>query len=336
MKQTSKRRARMFPTKVTEMLGIEHPIICGGMMWVSEATLIAAVSEAGGLGILASNMFPDRKSLQREIRKIKSLTKKPFGVNINLFPALRPPNNQELIEVCIEEGVRAIETSGRSPEEYVKQIKDGGITLIHKVARIKDAKKAEGLGADIVGIIGYECGGAPPMDETTTLIQVPLAADALNVPVLAGGGIGDGRGLVAALALGASGVIMGTAFMATEECQIHPNIKEAIVRAQATDTIPLLRSIRSMERVLKTSLAMRVYEMEQKGASFEELIPLIAGEKSLTAWQGGEVEEGLIPLGQVVGLISRVKTVKELIDGIVQEAEAVVRRLGSLNQRTGA
>jgi len=326
----------MFPTKVTEMLGIEHPIICGGMMWVSEATLIAAVSEAGGLGILASNMFPDRKSLQREIQKIKSLTKKPFGVNINLFPALRPPNNQELIEVCIEEGVRAIETSGRSPEEYVKQIKDGGITLIHKVARIKDAKKAEGLGADIVGIIGYECGGAPPMDETTTLIQVPLAADELNVPVLAGGGIGDGRGLVAALALGASGVIMGTAFMATEECQIHPNIKEAIVRAQATDTIPLLRSIRSMERVLKTSLAMRVYEMEQKGASFEELIPLIAGEKSLTAWQGGEVEEGLIPLGQVVGLISRVKTVKEIIDGIVQEAEAVVRRLGGLNQRTGA
>jgi len=326
----------MFPTKVTEMLGIEHPIICGGMMWVSEATLIAAVSEAGGMGILASNMFPDRKSLQREIQKIKSLTKKPFGVNINLFPALRPPNNQELIEVCIEEGVRAIETSGRSPEEYVKQIKDGGITLIHKVARIKDAKKAEGLGADIVGIIGYECGGAPPMDETTTLIQVPLAADALNVPVLAGGGIGDGRGLVAALALGASGVIMGTAFMATEECQIHPNIKEAIVRAQATDTIPLLRSIRSMERVLKTSLAMRVYEMEQKGASFEELIPLIAGEKSLTAWQGGEVEEGLIPLGQVVGLISRVKTVKEIIDGIVQEAEAVVRRLGGLNQRTGA
>ena len=320
----------MFPTKVTEMLGIEHPILCGGMMWVSEATLVAAVSEAGGLGILASNMFPDRKSLQREIQKIKSLTKKPFGVNINLFPALRPPNNQELIEICIEEGVRAIETSGRSPEEYVKQIKDGGITLIHKVARIKDAKKAEGLGADIVGIIGYECGGAPPMDETTTLIQVPLAADALNVPVLAGGGIGDGRGLVAALALGASGVIMGTAFMATEECQIHPNIKEAIVRAQATDTIPVLRSIRSMERVLKTGLAMRVYEMEQKGASFEELIPLIAGEKSLTAWQGGEVEEGLIPLGQVVGLISRVKTVKELIDGIVQEAEAVVRRLGGL------
>ena len=320
----------MFPTKVTEMLGIEHPILCGGMMWVSEATLIAAVSEAGGLGILASNMFPDRKSLQREIQKIKSLTKKPFGVNINLFPALRPPNNQELIEVCIEEGVRAIETSGRSPEEYVKQIKDGGITLIHKVARIKDAKKAESLGADIVGVIGYECGGAPPMDETTTLIQVPLAADALNVPVLAGGGIGDGRGLVAALALGASGVIMGTAFMATEECQIHPNIKEAIVRAQATDTIPLLRSIRSMERVLKTGLAMRVYEMEQKGASFEELIPLIAGEKSLTAWQGGEVEEGLIPLGQVVGLIPRVKTVKELIDGIVEEAEAVVRRLGGL------
>jgi nitronate monooxygenase len=326
----------MFHTKATKMLGIEHPILCGGMMWVSEATLVAAVSEAGGLGILASNMFPDRKSLQREIQKIKSLTKKPFGVNINLFPALRPPNNQELIEVCVEEGVRAIETSGRSPEEYVKQIKDGGITLIHKVARIKDAKKAESLGADIVGVIGYECGGAPPMDETTTLIQVPLAADALNVPVLAGGGIGDGRGLVAALALGASGVIMGTAFMATEECQIHHNIKEAIVRAQATDTVPVLRSIRSMERVLKTSLAIRVYEMEQKGASFEELIPLIAGEKSLTAWQGGEVEEGLIPLGQVVGLISRVKTVKELIDGIVQEAEAVVRGLEGLNQRTGA
>lgn len=322
----------MFHTKAAEMLGIEHPIVCGGMMWVSEATLIAAVSEAGGLGILASNMFPDKKSFQLEIQKIKSLTKKPFGVNINLFPALRPPNNQDLIEVCIEEGVRAIETSGRSPEEYVKQIKDGGITLIHKVARIKDAKKAESLGADIVGIIGYECGGAPPMDEITTFAQVPLAVDALSAPVLAGGGIGDGRGLVAALSLGASGVIMGTAFMATKECQIHPNLKEALVRAQATDTIPVLRSIRSMERVLKTSLAMRVYEMEQRGASFEELIPLIAGEKSLKAWQGGEVEEGLIPCGQVVGLISRVKTVKELIDGIIQEAEGVVRGLGGLLQ----
>jgi nitronate monooxygenase len=154
----------MFRTKVAEMLGVEYPIVCGGMMWVSEAKLVAAVSEAGGFGILASNMFPDRKSFQEEIRKIKGLTNKPFGVNINLFPALRPPNNLELIDVCIEEGVRAIETSGRSPEEYVKQIKDGGIILIHKVARIKDAKKAESLGADILGVIGYECGWAPPMD----------------------------------------------------------------------------------------------------------------------------------------------------------------------------
>lgn len=311
----------MFQTKASKMLGIEYPIVCGGMMWVSEAKLVAAVSEAGGFGILASNMFPGKKSLQEEIRKIKGLTNKPFGVNINLFPALRPPNNEELIDVCIEEGVKAIETSGRSPEEYVKQIKEGGIILIHKVARIKDAKKAESLGADIVGIIGYECGGAPPMDETTTLIQVPLVVDALKVPVLAGGGIGDGRGFAAALALGASGVIMGTAFMATEECQIHPNLKEALVKAQHTDTIPVLRSIRSMERVLKTSLAMRVYEMEQKGASFEELIPLIAGEKSLRAWQGGEVDEGLIPCGQVVGLVREIKSVKGLIQGIVDQAK---------------
>jgi nitronate monooxygenase len=314
----------MFRTRVAEMLGVEYPILCGGMMWVSEARLVAAVSEAGGFGILASNMFPDKKVFKEEIKKIKSLTKKPFGVNINLFPALRPPNNEELIDVCIEEGVRAIETSGRSPEEHIKQIKDGGIILIHKVARLKDAKKAESLGADIVGIIGYECGGAPPLDETTTLIQVPLAVDALRVPVLAGGGIGDGRGFAAALTLGASGVIMGTAFMATEECQIHPNIKEAIVRAQAADTIPVLRSIRSMERVLKTSLAMRVYEMEQKGASFEEFIPLIAGEKSLSAWRDGEVDEGLIPCGQVVGLVSRIPTVKELIEDVVSQAKEVI------------
>lgn len=320
----------MFRTRVAEMLGVEYPILCGGMMWVSEARLVAAVSEAGGFGILASNMFPDKKVFKEEIQKIKSLTKKPFGVNINLFPALRPPNNKELIDVCIEEGVRAIETSGRSPEEYIKQIKDGGIILIHKVARLKDAKKAESLGADIVGIIGYECGGAPPLDETTTLIQVPLAMDALHVPVLAGGGIGDGRGFAAALTLGASGVIMGTVFMATEECQIHPNLKEALVKAQHTETIPVLRSIRSMERVLKNSLAMRVYEMEQKGATFEELIPLIAGEKSLSAWRDGEVDEGLIPCGQVVGLITRIKTVKETIEDIVSQAKEVIGRVEAL------
>jgi nitronate monooxygenase len=317
----------MFKTKATEILGIEHPIICGGMMWVSEASLVAAVSEAGGMGILASMMFPQKERLREEIRKIKSQTQKPFGLNINLFPALRPPNNAELIDVAIEEGVRAIETSGRSPEEYVKQIKDGGVKLIHKCARVRDAQTAERLGADIVTIVGFECGGAPPMDDITTVIQVPLAVDVLNIPVLAGGGIGDGRGFLAALALGASGVVMGTRFMATKECQIHPNIKQALIQAQAADTVPVLRSLKSMERVLKNDLSLRVVEMENKGATLAELIPLIAGEKSLSAWESGEVDKGLIGCGQVIGLISEVKSVREVIDGIVGEAKSILEHL---------
>ena len=320
----------MFKTGVTEILGIEYPIICGGMMWVSEANLVAAVSEAGGMGILVSTMFPTKERLREEIRKVKRLTKKPFGVNINLFPALKPVNNADLIDVVIDEKVKTIETSGRSPKEHVKQIKDGGIKLIHKVARVKDAQKAESLGADIVAIIGFECGGAPPMDDVTTFIQIPLAVDAVRIPVLAGGGVGDGRGFAAALALGASGVVMGTLFMATKECQIHPGIKKALIHAQHIDTILILRSIKSMERVLKNELSLQVIEMEKNGAGFEDLIPLIAGEKSMSAWGEGDSNKGLIPCGQVTGLISEVKSVKEVMGGIIGEARSILKQLYSI------
>ena len=319
----------MFRTRITEMLEIEYPIICGGMMWISDAKLVAAVSEAGGMGILASMMFPTKETLKEEIHKVKELTDKPFGVNINLFPALRPADNPELIDVCIEEEVKAIETSGRSPKEYVDQIRGGGVKLIHKCARVKDVISVSNLGVDAVAIVGFECGGAPPMDDITTLIQVPLAVDAVkgNMPVLAGGGIGDARGFVAALSLGAEGVVMGTRFLATHECLAHPNIKEALIKAKETDTIPLLRSIKSMERVFKNETAEKVAELERKGAGIEELIPLIAGENVLEAFNTGNVKTGIISCGEVVGLIDGVVSVKEVIEEIIDGAKDIVERL---------
>jgi len=313
------------------MLGIDYPIICGGMMWVSDEKLTAAVSDAGGMGILASMIFPTKEKLREAIHRVKKLTDKPFGVNINLFPTMRPANNPELIDVCIEEDVRAIETSGRSPEEYVDQIKEGDIKLIHKCARVRDAKTAERLGADAVTIVGFECGGAPPMDDITTFIQVPLVVDAVNIPVLAAGGIGDARGFVAALALGADGVVMGTRFLATRECSAHPKIKEALINAKETDTIPVLRSIKSMERVLKNKTSERVAELEKEGAGLEDLIPLIAGENVLEAFSTGNVETGLISCGEVVGLIKKVMSVKEVIDSIINGAKEIVERLYPLS-----
>jgi len=327
----------MLKTRVTEMLGIQYPIIAGGMFLLSTAEFAAAVSDAGGLGIIASSNFTKASELREEIRKAKSLTNKPLGVNINLFTRPGTPwPNEEFIDVVIQEGIKIVETSGvRSPEQYIPRLREGNVKVMHKVTSVRHAVKAEQVGVDMVGIVGVENGGAVGMDEVTTMVLVPAVANAVKVPILAGGGIGDARGLVAALALGADGVIVGTRFMATKECPTHPRFKQWMVAAKGTDTVLVERSIRITHRALRNKMSDKVLEMEARGASLEELLPLIGGESKRQLFLEGDLDAGIALCGQVVGLVSDVPTVKEFIGSIVAGAEAVGKRLASLGVTAG-
>jgi len=321
----------MFKTRVTEILGIQYPIIQGSMLRVSRAQLAAAVSNAGGLGIIASATFSTAKELREEIRRAKSLTDKPFGVNINLFPATRTIPNEEFIDTLIEEEVGVVETSGqRSPEPYIERLKKGNVKVIHKAATVRHAVKAEQAGADIVAVAGFESGGNIGTDDITTFVLVPRTVDSVKVPVVAGGGIADGRGFLAALALGAEGVVMGTRFMATHECPIHPKYKEWMVRSTERDTVVVLKSIQNAHRVLKNKAAEKIQKMEAKGDPLEELFTVIRGEIGRRVIEEGELEVGLALCGLNVGLIKEVISVKALIDGIINEARTIGERLNSM------
>jgi NAD(P)H-dependent flavin oxidoreductase YrpB (nitropropane dioxygenase family) len=317
----------VFKTRVSEMFGIEYPIIQGAMLWLSRAEFVAAVSNAGGLGTISSLTFPTAKELREEIRKTKALTDKPFAVNITMLPTLRKVNYEEYIDAAIEEGVNIIETAGRSPERYMKRLKDAKVKVMHKVARVKNAKTVERMGVDAVTIVGFEAAGHPGMDDVTSLVLIPLTVDAVKIPVIAGGGFGDGRGFVAALALGAEGVLMGTRFMASKECPMHPKIGQWLLNARETDTLLIERSIQNAARVMKTELSQKALEMEEKGATLEELLPLISGDRSKRSYISGNVNDGAIACGQVVGLIHDLPTVKEIIDGIINEARLISQRL---------
>jgi len=317
----------MFKTRITKLFGIKYPIIQGAMMWLSRAEVVAAVANAGGLGIMASLTFPTARELREEIRKTKSLTDKPFAVNITLLPTIKPRNLEEYIEAAIEEGATIIETAGRNPQQYMEQLREGGVKVMHKVASVKAARTAERIGVDAVTIVGFEEGGHPGMDDVTTLVLVPRTVDALEIPVIAGGGIGDGRGLMAALALGAEGALMGTRFMLSQESPLHPNIKQRLLEASEKDTMLIMRSINNPERVLTTDFTRSVLEVEEKGTSLEELLPMIDGRRQKLALDKGAVDEAMIPCGQVVGLINDLPTIKEIIDGIIKEARTIVKRL---------
>ena len=322
----------MFQTRITELLGIKYPIVQGGMVHLARAELVAAVSNAGGLGIVTSADHETSQGLREELRKIKSLTDKPFGVNINLAPAARPVNNEEYIDVLIEEGVRIVETSGRSPEPYMKQLKQGNVIVVHKApGGVRYADAAELVGCDAVSIIGYECGGHPGPDDTGSVVLVPATVRAVKIPVLAGGGFADAAGFVAALALGADGVLMGTRFMATRECPAHPAFKEWLLRAREIDTVITQRSIRAPSRVLRNEAVLKVLEMEGRGATLEELLTVTSGQNSTRVYFGGDLEAGVAECGQVVGLLQDVPTVKEVIDGIIDGAREIIeKRLGGL------
>jgi NAD(P)H-dependent flavin oxidoreductase YrpB (nitropropane dioxygenase family) len=318
----------MFKTRITEMLGIEYPIIQGGMQWLSKAELASAVSEAGGLGLITAGSFPDPEELRDELRKARSLTKKPIGVNISMLPVLMEGDiTKRYVNVVVEEKIPVVETSGRNPEALVPALKEGGVKLIHKVPAVRFARKAEAVGADAVTIVGFECGGHPGMDDVTSFVLIPRAAESLNIPVVAGGGIADARGFMAALSLGAEAVVMGTRFLATKECPAHPNFKEWLVEAQETDTMMIERSIRNAVRVMKNETSQKVLELEQKGATLDELLVYISGKVGLEAWTSGDLDGATIACGQNVGLIHEVKTVKQVIDDVVNGAREIAERL---------
>ena len=320
----------MFKTKVTEMLGIEYPIIQGGMAWVGRAELVAAVSNTGGLGIIGSITFDSAEELRKEIHKTRRMTDKPFGVNITAYPAARPIPNDEFVEVVLEEGVPVVETSGRRPDQYMERFKKGNVKVIHKVGAVRHALSAQRIGCDAVLALGFEAAGHTLMDDVTLFNLVPRMVDSLTIPVIAAGGMADARSFVAALALGAEGIMMGTRFIATRECPAPQSIKEALVEARETDTVIILRSLANQDRVLNGKVAERVLEMERRGASLEELLTVIGGGTSKTAITQGDLSIGTMDCGQGVGLIHDIPTVKEVIDGIMDGAMAIQERLAFL------
>jgi len=320
----------MFKTKVTEMLGIEYPIIQGGMAWVGRAELVAAVSNTGGLGIIGSITFDSAEGLRKEIHKTRRMTDKPFGVNITAYPAARPIPNDEFVEVVLEEGVPVVETSGRRPDQYMERFKKGNVKVIHKVGAVRHALSAQRIGCDAVLALGFEAAGHTLMDDVTLFNLVPRMVDSLTIPVIAAGGMADARSFVAALALGAEGIMMGTRFIATRECPAPQSIKEALVEARETDTVIILRSLANQDRVLNGKVAERVLEMERRGASLEELLTVIGGGTSKTAITQGDLSIGTMDCGQGVGLIDDIPTVKEVIDGIIDGAIAIRERLSRL------
>ena len=321
----------MFKTRITEMLGITYPIIQGGMMWLSNAELASAVSNVGGFGIIAALSCGNKEGLRAEIRKCKALTDKPFGVNVSMLPDVTSvERTDEYVDAILEEGVTAVETAGRTPEPYLPRLKEAGIKVIHKVPAVRYAQTAEKLGVDAVALVGFECAGHPGMDDVTTFILLQKAAREMNIPVIAAGGICDARGFVAALALGAEGVLMGTRFMLTHECWAHQRIKERLIQATELDTMVIERSIQNAARVIKNRAAERALGMEQRGATLEELLTAISGQLALKAFQEGDPDAGVISCGQVIGLIDTLKSVREVIDEIVKGAHEIYQRLGEM------
>ncbi len=307
-------------TRITELLGIEYPIICGGMFQVGRAELAAAVSEAGGLGIITSKTQVTPEGLRNEIRKIKALTNKPFAVNLNLFPSQTATPNEDFIEVLIEEDIKIVETSGRSPKDLMPKLKENGFIVIHKVAGVKYAVTAEKLGVDAVVVVGNETGGHPGMSDVGTLVMLPRIVDSVQIPVIAGGGYADGRGLVSAFAFGAEGVVMGTRFMATKEAPIHENVKQWMVEADENNTIVIQRNIGSPSRVALNAVSKEVDRLEREGATIEQLMPLITGQRAKQVYFEGDLDGGIWSCGQSVGLIKEVLSIKELFAQMAEEA----------------
>jgi NAD(P)H-dependent flavin oxidoreductase YrpB (nitropropane dioxygenase family) len=315
-------------TAITELFGIQHPIIQGGMHYVGFAGLAAAVSNAGGLGIITGLTQRTPELLAKEIARCRDMTDEPFGVNLTFLPTFSSPPYPEYIAAIKEGGVKVVETAGRSPEQYMPALKAAGIKVIHKCTSVRHSLKAEKIGCDAVSVDGFECGGHPGEDDIPNMILLPRAADELKIPFVASGGMADARSLVAALAMGAAGMNMGTRFIATKEAPVHPNVKQALVKATELDTVLVMRALRNTERVLKNKGVDQLLEIErEKGATLkiDDIHDQVAGVYPKVMVEG-DMEAGAWSCGMVVGLINDIPTVKELIDRIMAEAEQIIRQ----------
>lgn len=325
-------------TRITELLGIEHPIVQGGMMWVGRAELAAAVSNAGGLGILTALTQPTPDDLRREIDRCRSMTDKPFGVNLTILPSVTPPPYADYRRAIIDSGVRIVETAGHKPQEHVEDFKSHGITVLHKCTAVRHALSAERMGVDVISIDGFECAGHPGEDDIPGLILIPAAADKVKVPMLASGGFGDGRGLAAALALGAEGINMGTRFCATVEAPIHEAVKQFIVANDERATNLIFRRFHNSARVAKNSVSDQVVAISQQAdAVFEDIRPYVSGARGREALETGNLDAGLVWAGQVQGLIHDIPTCHDLLAQIVGDAERIIsgRLAGFLQRQPG-
>ena len=313
-------------TRITELLGIEHPIVQGGMQWVGLAELASAVSNAGGLGIITALTQPTPGDLLKEIERCQSMTDEPFGVNLTILPTIKPVPYDEYAQAIVDSGVKIVETAGRNPQPYLPMFKEAGIKVIHKCTSIRHSLKAEKIGCDAVSVDGFECAGHPGEDDVTNMILLPLAAKRLKIPFLASGGLGDGRGLAAALAMGADGINMGTRFMVTKEAPIHDNVKQKMIEATELDTALIYRSLRNTARVFKNSVAEKVVEIESRSGEtkFEDIQPLVQGVKGRELFDGGDLDKGIWSAGMVVGLIDDNPSCEELVARIVAEAEDIL------------
>jgi len=314
-------------TRITEMFGIQHPIIQGGMHYVGFAELAAAVSNAGGLGIITGLTQKSPEDLDAEIKKCKTLTDKPFGVNLTFLPVLTSPDYPGYVRVIIENGVKVVETAGNNPQSVLPYLKEAGIKVIHKCTSVRHALKAQSIGCDAVSVDGFECGGHPGEDDVPNMILLPRAADELDIPFVASGGQADARSLVASLAMGADGINMGTRFIATKEAPVHENVKLAIVAASELDTRLVMRSLRNTERVLTNAAVEQLLVIEkEKGADlqFSDIIEQVAGVYPRIMMEG-DMEAGAWSCGMVAGLINDIPTCKQLIDRIMRQAEQIIR-----------
>jgi nitronate monooxygenase len=313
-------------TRFTELFGVEHPIAQGGMQWVGKAELVAAVANAGALGFITALTQPTPEALSKEIARTKDLTDKPFGVNLTILPAITPPPYAEYRAAIIEAGITMVETAGYKPQEHVDHFKQHGIKVIHKCTAVRHALSAERMGVDAISIDGFECAGHPGEDDIPGLILIPAAADKVKIPMLASGGFGDGRGLVAALALGADGINMGTRFCVTKEAPIPQSFKERMVQNDERQTDLIFRTLHNTARVMKNAVADQVVEIERRGgATFEDVRELVAGTRGRDALETGDTDGGIWSAGMIQGLIHDIPSVKELIDRIMAEAEGLIK-----------
>ena len=322
---------RKLNTRITELFGIERPILSGAMQWLAKAELVAAVSNAGGLGVMASASFATAEELREEIRKCRALTDKPFAVNLTLMPSLAPPDYPSYVKVCAEEGIKIMETSGRLPEALMPMMKAAGMLVVHKCTCVRHAVKAQSIGCDAVIIDGFDAAGHVGENDIGTMSLCPAAVDALDIPVICAGGIGDGRGLAAALMLGAEGVTVGTRFFLSEEAPAKAEFKAAVAAGVTeNDTALVLRRFTNTTRVLNNGLAVRIRELEASGAPFEQIAPLASGRRLKKAFETGDLEEGVLTIGQISGVVHDVLPVAQIMDDMMAQCFACLDRYSAI------